>query len=355
MTAPDLATVLDGSARWTLLEADCLAALRGMPDGCADSLVCDPPAGIAFLGADWDSNKGGRTQWIYWLASVLTECRRALKPGAHALVWALPRTAHWTATAVEDAGFEVRDVVVHLQGQGFPKSKALLKPAAEHWILARVPGPTLPLQIEECRIGSTKRVPGSLSKGDSLKAWGERPGRRGLTGNEPGHNPNVGRYPANAVLSHADGCDGACVPDCPVALLDAQSGVTPGGERPGRRAGLGFGSGAGGTSGVREVLDAGTASRFFYCGKAKGAEREGNPHPTAKPLDLMRWLVRLITPPNGLVLDCFAGSGTTLVAALAEGRRAVGIEREAEYATVARSRCQDADRQRSLPLAGVSP
>jgi site-specific DNA-methyltransferase (adenine-specific) len=105
-----------------LINSDCLEALRAMDSDSLDSLVTDPPAGIGFMGKGWDSNKGGRDAWIVWLTEVMRECYRVLKPGAHGLVWAIPRTSHWTATALENAGFEVRDVVTHLVGSGFPKS-----------------------------------------------------------------------------------------------------------------------------------------------------------------------------------------------------------------------------------------
>ena len=110
-----------------VLVGDCLASLRKEPDNSADSLVTDPPAGISFLGKAWDSNLGDWKRWESWLAEVLTEARRVLKPGAHGLVWALPRTSHHTANAIEAAGFEIRHVVTHLYGQGFPKNHNLSK------------------------------------------------------------------------------------------------------------------------------------------------------------------------------------------------------------------------------------
>src|SRR5690349_5736918 len=105
-----------------LHHGDCLEILKTLPDNSVESLVTDPPAGISFMGKSWDSDKGGRKQWITWMTEVMSECLRVMNPGAHGLVWALPRTSHWTATALEDAGFEVRDVVTHLFGSGFPKS-----------------------------------------------------------------------------------------------------------------------------------------------------------------------------------------------------------------------------------------
>src|SRR5216684_1134608 len=110
-----------------LVQGDCLQVLKTLDSDSIDALVTDPPAGISFMGKAWDSNKGGREQWISWLSEVMGEVIRVLKPGAHGLVWALPRTSHWTATALENAGFEIRDVVTHLFGTGFPKSLDVAK------------------------------------------------------------------------------------------------------------------------------------------------------------------------------------------------------------------------------------
>ena len=105
-----------------LLQGDCLEKLKLLDDNSIDALVTDPPAGIGFMGKEWDKDKGGRDGWIAWLTEIMVEAMRTMKPGAHGLVWALPRTSHWTATALENAGFEVRDCVYHLFGSGFPKS-----------------------------------------------------------------------------------------------------------------------------------------------------------------------------------------------------------------------------------------
>lgn len=97
-----------------------------------DAIVCDPPAGIGFMGKNWDGDKGGRDAWIAWLADTLAPSFAALKPGGHALVWALPRTSHWTALALERVGFEIRDRVSHLFGTGFPKSMNVSKAIDAH-------------------------------------------------------------------------------------------------------------------------------------------------------------------------------------------------------------------------------
>jgi hypothetical protein len=101
-------------------EGDSLALARGLADNSIDSLVTDPPAGISFCGKGWDGDKGGRDEWIAWLEAIMREAFRALKPGGYALVWAIPRTSHWAAMAMENAGFQIRDVAHHLFGSGFP-------------------------------------------------------------------------------------------------------------------------------------------------------------------------------------------------------------------------------------------
>jgi hypothetical protein len=112
---------------YTLYQGDCLDVLRGMDANSVDTVITDPPAGIAFMNKTWDSDKGGTAQWIAWLTEVMREALRVTKPGGMALVWSIPRTSHWTGTAIEAAGWEVRDVITHLFGSGFPKSLAIDK------------------------------------------------------------------------------------------------------------------------------------------------------------------------------------------------------------------------------------
>ena len=158
---------------WNVITApnmDRRYGLPALPDECIDSIVTDPPAGISFMGKEWDSNKGGRDVWIDWLFTIMSQCYRVLKPGGHMLVWALPRTSHWTATAIEDAGFEIRDVIHHLFSTGFPKSlnvgkavqklnkeatqwdgfQTALKPAVERWVLAIKPAKS----VERCFVSN---------------------------------------------------------------------------------------------------------------------------------------------------------------------------------------------------------
>lgn len=99
-----------------LFNGDCLERMKLLQNESVHALVSDPPAGIAFMGKDWDEDKGGGKEWTAWMTRVMEQTFRVLKPGAHGLVWAIPRTSHWTATALENAGFEIRDVVTHVFG-----------------------------------------------------------------------------------------------------------------------------------------------------------------------------------------------------------------------------------------------
>jgi site-specific DNA-methyltransferase (adenine-specific) len=428
--------------RWTLHHGDCLAWLRTLPSESVDSVVTDPPAGIAFMGKAWDHHKGGRAEWVAWLASVMAECLRVLKPGGHALVWSLPRTEHWTACAVEDAGFEIRDGVYHLCAQGWPKSldvsKAIdaaagaerevvgrkvyadgkgprpgapatakhagyvrpwmndpaaieakglvtapatddakrwagygtaLKPAVERWILARKPldGTVAEnvlahgvgaLNVDGCRVETSGRpnvVPTRTSS--KVTAYNNR-----VSGGRVEGETTLGRWPSNVVLSHAETCGDECDAACPVAELDRQSGILPSRQAKLLRRDKSSNNAYGGhcaTIASTRPNDDGGASRFFPCfhpfgyyGKAKSASQRGgkeNRHPTVKNVDLMRWLVRLVTPRGGLVLDAFGGSGTTGVAAILEGCRFIAAEADADSVETARARLALAERGEIAP------
>lgn len=357
-----------------IYHGDCLEVLKTLPDNSVDALVTDPPAGISFMGKEWDHHKGGRLEWIKWMSSVMHECLRVMKPGAHGLVWALPRTSHWTATALEDAGFEIRDVITHLFGQGFPKSHNLekacgakgqgtaLKPASEHWILIRKPisEKTIAenvlkwgcggLNIDGCRIG-TEAMPSGGSIPDIRANNYEN--SHGKTRLKTEIVVKQGRFPANLVLSHSSHCtDEAChMFECPVVLLDEQTKDTRAGKpsgsfscRPKRETIPGSAKAIEdrGELQKHEGYESGPvsgASRFFYCAKISPSERgKDNKHPTVKPQKLMRYLCRLVTPPAGVILDPFMGSGSTGLAAKSEGFQFIGIEKEEEYVKIAEAR-----------------
>lgn len=113
--------------KYKLILGDCLEKLKKLPDNSIDSIVSDPPGGLNFMGKNWDSDKGGRDNWIAWMTEIMKECNRVIKPGGHALFWALPRTSYWTMMAIDNGGFYIVDVIEHIFGQGFPKSHNISK------------------------------------------------------------------------------------------------------------------------------------------------------------------------------------------------------------------------------------
>jgi DNA modification methylase len=508
----------------TVLHGDALALLKTLPDNSVDSIVTDPPAGISFMGKEWDNpdtfpfrdrtaeakksgredkvahyglgyqrgnrvdnlnySKKGRDAFIAFLREVMTEALRVLKPGGHALVWALPRTSHWTATALEDAGFEVRDKLYHVFGSGFPKSldvsKAIdkqagkerevigqkirlgdkkpypytyngmhegyhrpwmddsehvekinsittpatpeaqqwqgwgsaTKPAVEEWVLCRKPlsESSIAKNVLKWGTGAINVDATRISHNEPIKTT-ERTAPRysgntmnngvrgGIQSTIASANPQ-GRFPSHLLLSHSLFCvPASCEPDCPIAELDRQSGVRKSGARvhPQGENDLGTWRAMEGmpntsrrTKASQYEASTGGASRYFqnfppsdfapfhYVSKASRSERNrgcealpstqgfdkntskqiahinhatgettyneykpssnGNGHPTVKPLALMRWLIRLITPPGGVVLDPFGGSGSTAVAAIQEGMHFILIEQSEEYVAICNAR-----------------
>jgi site-specific DNA-methyltransferase (adenine-specific) len=364
----------------TLHLGDCLNVLRTLPDASVDAVVTDPPAGINFMGKEWDHHKGGRAHWVAWMVFRMAEARRVIRPGGYALVWALPRTSHWTALAMEEAGWTIRDRISHLFGTGFPKSKSCLKPGAEDWWLCKAPGPLLPLEIEAGRIdsGGTHGSHRSVGQGKGHRATEGNGIYRGVGGVVMPPHPS-GRWPANVCLSCE--CEDIApgeghLPGCPVWEIGEQSGESKsniragGGTSPAPRS---WGCSRKDGSSLSGQADTGTAARFYYQSKASRVDRnegcegmeakavdrygecgqgptpqqtprvtrlEGNGHPTVKATALMQWLCRLVTPAGGTVLDPFMGSGSTGKACVREGFNFVGIEGEAEYLEIARRRIE---------------
>lgn len=363
----------------SVFNGNCLDVLKDFPDSHFDAVVTDPPYGISFMGKKWDYEVPSVEVW--------EQVIRCLKPGGHLLCACGTRTQHRMAVNIEDAGFEIRDVILWLYGSGFPKSldvgKAIdkfagaerqvvstgkpvkrmipgadqnangswikdngrefvptetapatdeakqwdgwgtaLKPACELFTLARKPlvgtvaqnvlkHGTGGLNIDGCRI--------ELNGDYKCKANG-RPSQTGLGDNYSPENANqadtVGRWPANVIH---DGSD-----EVLERFPHTESGV-PSGVKAGGSLNV-FGKYAGGIP-VTGFGDSGSASRFFYCAKADKVDRgPGNNHPTVKPTDLMRHLIRLVCPIGGIILDPFAGSGSTGVAAVSEFVRCVLIE-----------------------------
>ena len=521
----------------TVILGDCVTEMKTWPDNSIDAIVCDPPAGISFMGQFWDTfdrsmfgKKGeegandlkvkknfdilpryGNADLMGFqdfICSVFIEAIRVLKPGGHALVWAIPRTSHHTAMGLERAGFEIRDICTHIFSTGFPKSlnigKAVaklrgekikrgklkfkggsqlgainddnwkpkdvydekvdnewagygtaLKPASEHWILCRKPISEKNvalnvlkwgvggINIDGCRIGFGNESDNRIGT-DFVSRGGD-------AGNNANDNqvPNEyyvqmyksnGRFPSNLILectcdevlmgadevvSVHDGPAGTLAggdpdrgsiknyrsrsvgksiihtnPACPCYMLDRQSGKLNSGDNC-IRSKEGFFGEHGGLGKAGDVQttygDSGGASRFFYHAKASKSERNigcellddkpitetkgnglsrvcdicgasqlkpcscennswilpaknKNNHPTVKNLELMRYLCRMICPAQGIVLDPFAGSGSTLIAAKLEGFNFIGIEKEPEYHKIALARLKAWKYQRQESL-----
>jgi site-specific DNA-methyltransferase (adenine-specific) len=296
--------------RFVLECCDALSFLHGIRDRSIDSLVTDPPAGLVLTDIDREgtgnyysydgalaknlprigAHKGNlrehfraRDKFITSIVPAFEQCRRVLKPGSFGVVWASPKTSHWTAAALEHAEFEIRDKVYHLYGSGMLRGTAqkdlpeglqgwntTLAPGAEEWILVRVP-PEGPI-------------------GENYAEHGV-----GAINVEACKTP-TGRLPKNVLL---------------------------------------------GSQGVADVLHHQQPGcedyfhQFRYASKPSPREKEDNQHPTVKPIELMQWLTRLVTPDEGVVLDPFAGSGSTGIAAQAGGFTPVMCEIVEEYVATA--------------------
>lgn len=366
---------------------DCLDQLPHLDENSIDACVTDPPYGLSFMGKNWDHGVPGVPFWH--------EVYDVLKPGAHLLAFGGTRTYHRLVVAIEDAGFEIRDCLLWVYGSGFPKSQNVanaidtkqtqktkrgkgervttnamgtglknrckqcgkpffsgnpcvcpkpkavteagkqwegwgtaLKPSCEPIVLARKPlsERTVAANVLKWGVGAINidgcRVEGEPTHGNGVSQSNDPATAFGDMGTKRVGVPNIintqGRWPAN--LIH-DGSEEvlAGFPDTTSGKLITKSKARAWSDKAGTQK-------WNGASG-----DFGSAARFFYCAKANKKERVGSKHPTVKPINLLRYLCRLITPPNGVILDPFAGSGTTGEAALLEGFKYVLIEREREY------------------------
>ncbi len=369
-------TFLDG--RVTLYRGDCLEVLAALPENSVDSAVLDPPyhltsiverfggegaaelksgrtgaykrAAAGFMGKAWD---GGD---IAFRVATWKAVLRVLKPGAYILAFASTRGFGRMSVAIEDAGFITLPMIAWVFGAGMPKATRLnscslhgpfagidvngwryggqaLKPAIEPIYMGQKPFSektgtanvllhgTGALNIDGCRVGDEER---SVQIRDIKRMHGggyANQDKRG--GGVVGEKVETGRWPAN--LIH-DGSD---------EVLEAFPD-SPGQKAPSLVDGSEHGNSVYGSmrhTGPQHLPrdDTGSAARFFYSAKADADDRIGSKHPTVKPVDLMRYLCRLVTPPGGTVLDPFAGTGTTGEAAWREGFSSILIEREAEY------------------------
>jgi len=420
-----------------LINNDCIAAMKEMPDNSVDSIVTDPPYELGFMGKSWDSSG------IAFNVDVWTEALRVLKPGGHLIAFSGSRTYHRMAVAIEDAGFEIRDQIMWIYGSGFPKShniaKAIqkdngvepigfkenkdakflgenwnstprqlfmpelegtakqwdgwgtaLKPAHEPMVLARKPligtvannvltYGTGGLNIEATRVPSDDGFEKAWDKPvtTNISADGGKYISEGAKHTvDLGDYKPSGRWPANIIH---DGSDEV------VELFPDSKGKVGMSKQASSRGLYEGGKSLGDTKINDGIADLGSAARFFYCAKASKRDRnegldgfeakqtfslnaggredktangdwddvtkrwisqpKANHHPTVKPTSLMQYLVRLVTPPNGTVLDPFMGSGSTGKACAYEGFDFVGIEQSEEYIKIAEARINWAKEQ----------
>ena len=432
-----------------VVNADCLEHMRTMPDNFVDAIVTDPPYGLAFMGAKWDSFGGstgnetvgerrkkmneylGANAVVPAFASshghapklsemrefqaamtpVFEEALRVAKPGAHLLCFGGTRTFHRMACAIEDAGWTVIDCVMWVYGSGFPHGmdvgkklqgwegwNTALKPAWEPIIVARKPldGTVASnllawgvgaINVDACRVPTGDNLNGgayvtnggrSQLNGDMRTTSGQGMFAAGSTTGKEFTQP-TGRFPANLVhdgseevvrlFPQSDGQQADVTGDEPSHPADGVCyGEYSGRHEFSKRGDSGsaarfFNSFRDGEeSAERTYADRGStnfaakpgmrreqasADRFFYCAKASKKDRgEGNHHPTVKPTALMEWLVKLVTPEGGTVLDPFAGSGSTLVACRRLGLGFIGIEREREYCEIIERRLSEPTQMR---------
>ncbi len=379
-----------------LINADCFDALKDLADNSIDSVVSDPPYGLGKCspaevmqcltawakGDTWKPKGAGfmGKAWDAWVPppELWREVLRVLKPGGHALIFAGSRTQDLMGMSLRLAGFEIRDVVQWIHGMGFPKSHDISKSIDKRAGVKR-------LVIGKQKMTGTARRKasggshGCAKSGETVErvetmidltapstpqakhweGWG--------TALKPAYEPALlVRKPlrgtvAQNILDH--GCGGLNIDGCRIETTDQLGSATGGWQKGGYVGGetqrynsIGI-TKEGGRFPSNVILDEqaseqleqqkANVSRFFYCAKASLSEREAgmktessraNVHPTVKPIDLMRYLARLITPKGGIVLDPFMGSGSTGCACALEGFGFIGIERELEYFEIAQRR-----------------
>lgn len=393
-----------------VVNRDCLEGMRELEENSVDAIVTDPPYGLSFMGQEWDHGVPGASYWqealrvakpgAHLLACGGPRTHHRLMVAIEDAGWELRDCCMWVfgggfpksldvGKAIDKAAGAERKVIgprvtpdgrcrtlepsgmqarAGLHGGGIRRREewvtapatdaakrwdgwgTALKPAYEPVILARKPldGTVAEtvlkwgcggLNIDGCRIGTDQiSAPGGGQPHDRIYGGG-----KGFPAIERGSNPHTGRWPANLLLDEAA-----------AALLDQQSGTLKSGANPARRGSAKFKTCYGEFKGqesctVHRGANSGGASRFFYCSKASKKERCGSLHPTVKPLDLMRYLCRLVTPPGGLILDPFLGSGTTAVAAVHEGFHYLGFEINPTYCADAERRIAEARREIAAP------
>ena len=352
-----------------LMLGDNIETLKKLPANSIDSVVTDPPYGLSFMNKKWDYDVPSVEFW--------KEVYRVLKPGGHVLSFGGTRTYHRMVVNMEDAGFEIRDQIMWIYGSGFPKSYNIGKSIQninEKGIASNNGsgdsskgslGYTKMIVEQGARPSEGNKYNTKMIIDNEWKGWGTalKPAnepiclaRKPLSEKSVAENIlkwrtgginvdgcrigdiNEGRFPANIIFDEEA-----------AEMLDEQSGIVNQGHWP-KGSTKGFGGGSSNYQGVgsKDKIKSG-ASRFFYQAKVSKSERNmgldmKNNHPTVKPVNLLTYLCRLITPPNGIVLDPFMGSGSTGIAAQLEGFRFCGMEMDPDYFKIAEARIENFDK-----------
>ena len=393
-----------------IINGKCEEVLKTLSDNSVDAVVCDPPYELGFMGKGWDSTG------IAYSIPMWREVLRVLKPGGHLLSFGGTRTYHRMACAIEDAGFEIRDQIQWIYGQGFPKSLDVSKAIDKSVGAVRKPtGRTKPGHegFDKGSMTSVQSLKGTLGGdggfarpwmddpekvaayhqetapatedaekwsgwGTALKPanepivlarkplsektvvanvlkWG--PGALNIDGTRISYDSDAKDPATNPLYRKNNGYKNTNAPDIGSSSYQVKDGS---GERNPNKQGR-FPANVihdGSDEVLKTFPDAvgqiakasnnGTksASRFFYCAKVSPSERDSSIHPTMKPLALIEYLIKLVTPPGGVVMDHFSGSGTTAVAAkrLGFGAGFIGIEQSAEYVEIIKKRMEDEDK-----------
>lgn len=361
-----------------IFEGDCLKRLKEIPDNSVDSVICDPPYELGFMNKSWDGSK------IAFNPQVWAECLRVLKAGGHLIAFGGTRTIHRITCAIEDAGFEIRDMISWCYFSGFPKGHNISKAIDKHFgaerevIGVRKSGIGAMSPRTQKRTGYRKNSDNwqqtdkswltaditapSTDEAKKWSGWG--------TALKPAYEPAIlARKPieegniARQVLStgtgaiNIDECRFGYGDPAWIGPNDTETEVhnlgrwpaniyqCPKASRREREQGLEHLEPISGADAVgREEGSAGVENP--RAGAGRTALEVKNFHPTVKPLRLMRWLCRLVTPEGGVLLDPFSGSGTTLTAATLEGFDSIGFELTPEYIPIIQGRVQWARHER---------
>jgi DNA modification methylase len=323
-----------------IINSDCIEAMKQMADNSVDAIVTDPPYELGFMGKSWDSTG------IAFNVEVWKEALRVLKPGANLIAFSGSRTYHRMAVAIEDAGFEIRDQIMWVYGSGFPKSMNIgkqiesrqgwgtaLKPAHEPMVLARKPlEGTVANNVLTYGVGGLNIDASRIGSGSGETKTVQYPDMRGNNYNNASGTveytvTDQGRFPANFIHDGLETEWAKFFYCAKTSKADRNEGLD---GFPTKQK---IFNGQNDTS--SDYVEGSVENKFT-------TQPSPNHHPTVKPTELMRYLCKLVTPPNGVILDPFMGSGSTGKGAVKEGFDFIGIDQSSEYCEIARARIEHA-------------